>query len=99
MIRTLRRASNRLLGSLWGHRREDDLNEELEGHIRLLAEENIAVVSRRKRPIAEPESSSAGSSQRRRATAISAVSQHSIPSCRIFTMLFGDFVGIPVSPL
>ena len=41
MIRALRRAWNRLLGSLFGRRRESDLAEELESHIQLLAEENI----------------------------------------------------------
>ena len=41
MIRTLRRAWNRLLGSLSGQRRESDLAEELDSHIRLLTEENI----------------------------------------------------------
>jgi putative ABC transport system permease protein len=41
MIRTLRRAWNRLLGSLSGQRRESDLAEELDSHIRLMAEENI----------------------------------------------------------
>ena len=45
MIRTLRRALlrnwNRLLGSLSGQRRENDLTEELEAHIQLIAEENI----------------------------------------------------------
>lgn len=45
MIRTLRRALlrnwNRLLGSLFGQHRENDLAEELDAHIRLLAEEDI----------------------------------------------------------
>ncbi len=41
MIRILRRAWNRLLGSLSGHRRERDLAEELDAHIQLLAEEEI----------------------------------------------------------
>ena len=41
MIRTLRRTWNRLLGSLFGQRRESDLAEELDSHIQLLAEENI----------------------------------------------------------
>ncbi len=41
MIRTLRRAWNRMIGSLSGHWRESDLAEELDSHIRLLAEENI----------------------------------------------------------
>jgi putative ABC transport system permease protein len=41
MIRTLRRAWNRLLGSFAGPRHDGDLAEELEAHIALLAEENI----------------------------------------------------------
>jgi hypothetical protein len=41
MTRTLRRAWNRLLGSLFGRRRDRDLAEELDSHIQLLAEENI----------------------------------------------------------
>jgi predicted permease len=41
MIRALRRTWNRLLGSLSGQRHERDLAEELEAHIRLLAEEHI----------------------------------------------------------
>src|SRR6185436_8503704 len=41
MIRALRRTWNRLLGSLSGQRRESDLAEELDSHIRLLAEEDI----------------------------------------------------------
>jgi predicted permease len=40
MTRTLRRVWSRLLGSLFGQRRESDLAEELDSHIRLLAEEN-----------------------------------------------------------
>jgi putative ABC transport system permease protein len=39
MIRTLRRTWNRVLGSLFGQRRERDLAEEFEAHIELLAEE------------------------------------------------------------
>jgi len=41
MTRGLRRAWNRLLGSVFGQRRESDLAEELDSHIQLLAEENI----------------------------------------------------------
>src|SRR5688500_966623 len=41
MTRTLRRAWNRLLGSLFGRRQESDLAEELDSHIQLLAEEDI----------------------------------------------------------
>jgi hypothetical protein len=41
MIRVLRRTWNRLLGSLTGQRREGDLAEEFDSHIRLLAEDNI----------------------------------------------------------
>jgi putative ABC transport system permease protein len=41
MTRTLRRIWNRLLGSLFGRRRERDLAEELEMHLQLLAQENI----------------------------------------------------------
>ncbi len=41
MTRTLRRTWNRLLGSLSGQGRESDLVEELDSHIRLLAEENV----------------------------------------------------------
>jgi putative ABC transport system permease protein len=39
MIRTRRRTWNRLLGSLFGRRRERDVAEEFEAHIQLLAEE------------------------------------------------------------
>ncbi|HYZ85538.1 MAG TPA: ABC transporter permease, partial [Bryobacteraceae bacterium] len=38
--RALLRNWNRLSGSLFGRRREDDLDEELEAHIRLLADDN-----------------------------------------------------------
>jgi putative ABC transport system permease protein len=41
MIRTLRRAWKRVLGSLSAARRESDLDEEIESHIQLLAEENM----------------------------------------------------------
>jgi hypothetical protein len=41
MTRTLRRIWNRLLGSLFGQRCENDLADELEAHVGLLAEENI----------------------------------------------------------
>ncbi len=41
MTRELRRIWNRLLGSISGRRREGDLAEELDSHIRLLAEENV----------------------------------------------------------
>jgi len=41
MIRTLRRTWNRLLGSFFGRRRENDLADELETHIQLIADENI----------------------------------------------------------
>ena len=41
MIRTLRRTWNRLLGSLFGQRRESELAEELDSHIQLLTGENI----------------------------------------------------------
>ena len=41
MIRGLRRAWNRLLGSFFGRRSEGDLDEELDSHIRLLTEEGI----------------------------------------------------------
>jgi hypothetical protein len=41
MIRALRRTWNRLLGSFSGQRHERDLAEELDAHIRLLAEEYI----------------------------------------------------------
>ncbi|MBI4902516.1 MAG: ABC transporter permease [Acidobacteria bacterium] len=41
MIRALRRIWNRLLGSLLGRHRESDLAEELDAHIRLMAEENV----------------------------------------------------------
>jgi predicted permease len=41
VTRTLRRIWNRLLGSLTGRRRENDLAEELNAHIEMLAEENI----------------------------------------------------------
>ncbi len=41
MIRTLRRTWNRLLGSLFRRNADGDLAEELDSHIRLLAEEGI----------------------------------------------------------
>ncbi len=41
MIRILRRTWNRLVGSLFGQRRESELAEELDSHIQLLAGENI----------------------------------------------------------
>jgi len=41
VIRSLRRTWNRLLGSLTGKSRENDLAEELKAHIEMLAEENI----------------------------------------------------------
>lgn len=41
MIRALRRNWNRLLGSLVGRRRENDLADELETHVQLMTEENI----------------------------------------------------------
>ena len=41
MIRTLRRTWNRLLGSLFGQRRESEIAEELDSHIQLLTGENI----------------------------------------------------------
>lgn len=41
MIRALRRIANRFLGSFTGQRRDNDLAEELESHIRLLADEYI----------------------------------------------------------
>jgi len=41
MIRALRRTWNRLLGSFSSQRRERDLAEELDAHIRLLTDENI----------------------------------------------------------
>jgi len=40
-MRALCRVWNRLLGSLSGRRREGDLAEELESHVRMLAEENL----------------------------------------------------------
>jgi len=40
-MKTLRRAWNRFAGSLVGQRREADLAEELESHIRMLTEENV----------------------------------------------------------
>ena len=83
MIRTLRRVWNRLLGSLSGRRRESDLAEELDSHIRLLAEEEHPPRSPAGRSaIAAPDSSSAASSQPRKATAISAVCRSSMPSCQ-----------------
>ena len=39
MTRTLRRWANRLLGSLFGRRRENDLADELASHIQLLADQ------------------------------------------------------------
>src|SRR5262249_6520357 len=41
MIRAMRRTWNRLLGSLTGQRYENDLAEELDSHIRMLADDNI----------------------------------------------------------
>jgi len=41
MIRTLRRTWNRLLGSFFGRRSEGDLADEIDSHIRMLAEEDI----------------------------------------------------------
>ena len=41
MRRTLRRLWHRFLGTLAGRRRENDLAEELDSHIRLLADEYI----------------------------------------------------------
>jgi hypothetical protein len=41
MTRTLRRAWNRLLGSLFRRKADGDLAEEFDSHIQLLAEENI----------------------------------------------------------
>src|SRR5215217_6051814 len=39
MTRALRRKANRLLGSLFGRRREADLSDELESHIQLAADD------------------------------------------------------------
>ena len=41
MTRAFRRIWNRLLGSFFGSRRDSDLAEEMDSHIRLLAEENM----------------------------------------------------------
>ena len=99
MIRTLRRTWNRLLGSLCRAEIRTAISPRNSIPISSCSpKKTSAAVSRRKRRIAGPDSSSAASSQPRKATAISAVCRLSIPSSRISAMRFAGSARIPVSP-
>lgn len=77
-LRTSLRNWNRLLGSLFGRNSDADLAESWIRISTCWLKKTFAAVSRQKKHIGAPDSSSAAPSRRRRATAISAVCQRSI---------------------
>ena len=87
-MKALRRAWNRVAGSLFGKGRETELNDEFEFHIQMLTEENLRRGSHPSRRVVLPLSRSAAWRRQKRVTAISEARRSSMSYGRTSGMLW-----------